>query len=201
LKRLLVLVVLLLNFGCSSSYENVQNFNYEIPPLYISEKDCVGGSCVEINNYDINCKELSYSYGYDYCQINIDYRYDDSDYLSYGNNVQCKASIEVFDYTHIYIPERLSHTDYNYVNYSGNHRSNHYFKFNSYSETNGVYVTGIECGIDRIPPRPLTEEQKAHMDRYLSQICLDDDYVIKSPWDYCIKYIEEQEEKIEKGLK
>ena len=198
------MAVLLLNFGCSSYYENVETFKYEIPPLYISEKDCQAGACVEIKNYDINCKESSYSYGYDNCQINIIFRYDEPDYRyddlyrSYGNNVECKASIEVFDNNlNSFTPKLLSEQVNNYVNYSGNHSSSHYFRFDNWSETNRVYVTGLECGIDQIPSRPPTEAQKAAMDILLNYICLQEDYVIKSPWDKCIKYIEEQKAEIE----
>ena len=204
---MLILAVLLLNFGCSSTYENVETFKYEIPPLYISEKDCQGGACVEIRNYDINCEEFSFSYGYNYCLINIYFRYEEPEYRyddiydilrSSESNVVCKASIEAFDnYLNTYTPKRLSNKDNTYVYYSGNDNTDHYFNFDFTSEVFRVYVTGIECGIDEIPPRPLTEAQKAEMDIWLRPICLREDYVVKSPWDYCIKYIEEQKAEME----
>ena len=204
MERFSLLVVLLLTYGCSSSYESVETFKYEIPPLYVSEKDCQAGACVEIVNYDISCEELSFSYGYGYCQVYInfkydapDYRYDITDYMyDSGDDIECMASIDAFE-NYSYRPSSLSVIDNKYVNYSGNFTTTHYFGFRSYSETNRVYVTGIECGIDQIPSRPLTEEQKAAMDIYLRPLCLSEDYVIKSPWDFCIKYIEEQKAEME----
>ena len=47
--------------------------------------------------------------------------------------------------------------------YSSNGRSNHHFSFDSFSKTNKVYVTDLECGVNGLPLKPLTARQKKNI--------------------------------------
>tara|TARA_B100001057_G_C22559164_1_gene836575 strand:- start:104 stop:670 length:567 start_codon:yes stop_codon:yes gene_type:complete len=178
MNKLLALLLLLGVSGCiSNNYNDSYAYQYSPPKLYISNKDCDEGVCVEITNYYLQCKENTLDYGYESCTVNIDYRkegyeYRDNRYMIGNVDIVCRAIIDVFDYWNSISPGRriVDKSNMESKSYSSNGRSIHNFSFDSFSETSRVYVTHLECGVNSLPPRPVTAEQRKLMEKILKQL-------------------------------
>ena len=180
MRKLLALLLLLGVSGCiSNNYNDSYTYKYNAPELYISNKHCDEGVCVEITNYYLECKENTLDYGYESCIVSIDYRkegtYEFNDNYSMSSSyvdIVCRATIDVFDYMNSISPESRydEQSERESKSYSSNERSYHYFSFNSFSQTNKVYVTDLECGVNGLPLRPLTARQKKILEYILEDL-------------------------------
>ena len=181
MKNSLTAIFLLLGVsGCiSNNYNETYTYKYNAPELYISNKHCDEGVCVEITNYYLECKENTLDYGYESCTVSIDYRkegtyeFNDDYFMSSSYiDIVCRATIDVFDYMNSISPasrydEQRSGES---KSYSSIGSSNHYFSFYGLSQTNKVYVTDLECGVNELPPRPLTARQQEIMELILKDL-------------------------------
>ena len=180
MRKLLALLLLLGVSGCiSNNYNDSYTYKYNAPELYISNKHCDEGVCVEITNYYLECKENTLDYGYESCIVSINYRkegtYEFNDNYGMSSSyvdIVCRATIDVFDYMNSISPESRydEQSERESKSYSSNERSNHYFSFNSFSQTNKVYVTDLECGVNGLPLRPLTARQKKILEYILEDL-------------------------------